>query len=273
VSLHLVRLGVDLQGLAAFAVANAASDDDNGYALHLALRQRFGAAAPQPFRLFAEARSGPHLLGYLSDPAALADAAALPVLEPLLGRVFTGDPATHAMPETWREGALFGFEARVRPVVRFGGRVREARAAQPAAQAREGWWARAGEVDAWIAARTHGADRGLWAEDGGDAAAVQAATDASPTREDAYVAWLAKRLEGAAVLQDAGLRQFRRSRVRRSSHGAPGRGRVEGPDALIAGTLAVADPAAFHALLARGIGRHAAFGYGMLVLSPPGRRP
>ena len=39
----------------------------------------------------------------------------------------------------------------------------------------------------------------------------------------------------------------------------------------MAGTLTIGDPDAFAAILSRGVGRHAAFGYGMLLLSPPGR--
>jgi CRISPR system Cascade subunit CasE len=38
---------------------------------------------------------------------------------------------------------------------------------------------------------------------------------------------------------------------------------------LLRGELTVADPDAFSALLARGVGRHRAFGYGMLLLRPP----
>ncbi len=36
------------------------------------------------------------------------------------------------------------------------------------------------------------------------------------------------------------------------------------------GTLAVDDPVAFRRLLGRGVGRHVAFGYGMLLLKPVG---
>jgi CRISPR system Cascade subunit CasE len=43
---------------------------------------------------------------------------------------------------------------------------------------------------------------------------------------------------------------------------------IEGPDVTFAGTLLVADSAAFAALLARGVGRHTTFGYGMLLLKP-----
>ncbi|MEE8524028.1 MAG: type I-E CRISPR-associated protein Cas6/Cse3/CasE [Thermoanaerobaculia bacterium] len=44
----------------------------------------------------------------------------------------------------------------------------------------------------------------------------------------------------------------------------------ERPDALLTGTLEVTDPDAFATLLARGVGRHRAFGFGMLLLRPPG---
>jgi CRISPR system Cascade subunit CasE len=44
----------------------------------------------------------------------------------------------------------------------------------------------------------------------------------------------------------------------------------EGPDAVMRGNLIVSDPAAFAQLLARGIGRHRAYGFGMLLLRPPG---
>jgi CRISPR system Cascade subunit CasE len=44
---------------------------------------------------------------------------------------------------------------------------------------------------------------------------------------------------------------------------------VNGPDAVVTGTLVVRDPARFAEALARGIGRFRAFGFGMLLLSPP----
>ena len=248
-TLHLLRLPVDLRALAAFAVANRASDDDGGYALPLALRRRFGGAGPQPFRLFADGPAAPHLLGFLGDPAPLADAAALPAMDDGLDPVFPAAPQLRAMPEAWREGARYGFEVRVRPVVRFGDRVKKERTAA-APSGPEHWHARAGEVDAWIAARTR---------PGGDP---------EVTRDAAYRDWLATRLAPAAELDSADITLFRRTRTRRSTHGRPGRDHVEGPEAVAKGTLTVRDPAAFATLLARGVGRHAAFGFGMLLLSP-----
>lgn len=263
-TLHLVRLPVNLRALAAFAVAHRVSDDDGGYALHLALRRRFGEAGPQPFRMFADGPTAPHLLGYASEATALADMAALPCVDPLLDAVF-GEPQVRAMPETWREGARFGFDVRVRPVVRYGGRVREARAG------REGAWLTKGgrsaqETDAFVAA----------CERAGEGVPVD--------REAVYLDWLTRQIDPAAAIEGTELRQFRRVRSRRARHASPTpateivqdnpplrRAQVEGPDALMTGTLTVRDPAAFAAMLARGVGRHAAFGYGMLLLSPPRR--
>lgn len=255
-TLHLVRLGVDPHALARFAAARRIADDDGGYALHCALIARFGAAAPRPFRFLPDSGRGPHLLGYTGDWPAMQDAAALPMTDDPLQGVFDGPPQAQPMPETWREGARYGFELRVRPVVRFGGRVRAARTE------REGAWQRkAGEIDAYV----HACERAVAA--GGDTGSVD--------RETVYADWLATRLKDAATLDRAALRLFRRARTRRSTHGA-GTARtsaVEGPDAVMAGDLTVTDPAAFAAALARGVGRHAAFGYGMMLLSPPSPAP
>lgn len=250
-TLHLMRLPVDRRALAAFAVASGISDDDAGYALHLALRQRFGTAGPQPFRFLAEGRGDPHLLGYAHDPLALQEAAGLPATDERLDQIFTAPPQLRAMPTVWREGARYGFEVRVRPVVRFSRRLRDARSQTVSPKDSYSWWARAGEVDAWVAARTR---------PGGDP---------DTSRETAYHDWLAARLAEAASLDEVALTLFQRVRTRRSSHGRPGNRSVQGPDAVMAGTLTVRDPAAFAQALARGIGRHVAFGYGMLLLSPP----
>ena len=57
---------------------------------------------------------------------------------------------------------------------------------------------------------------------------------------------------------------FRRTRAVRKLHGQ----QSEGPDAVMRGNLTVTDSDSFVALLARGIGRHRAYGYGMLLLRP-----
>jgi CRISPR system Cascade subunit CasE len=95
--------------------------------------------------------------------------------------------------------------------------------------------------------------------------------DAAAPGEDrgaAYARWLAPRLEegGARPLRIT-LDAYRSARVRRRDASRRLRA-VEGPDASFSGTLDVTDPAAFAALLARGVGRHRTFGFGMLLLRP-----
>lgn len=240
-TLHLVRIQLDLRALAAFALAEGVDDDDRGYATHLALRRRFGAAAPQPFRMFWAEAAAPHLLGYATDVPALLDAATLPCLEPRLEAVFPSIPAARPMPDTWRPGARYDFEVRARPVVRYGPRARNARIAE----GRHG----AAERDAFLAA-------------------VEKAGAGPVSREAVYAEWLARQVAGAAVLDRVAIKVMQRLSTRRSSHGRPGPARIEGYDALFAGTLTVGDVDGFAHLLSRGVGRHAAFGFGMLALAP-----
>ena len=245
--LHLVRLPLDGRALTAFAIAERADDDDYGYAAHLALRRRFGPAAPQPFRLSEDSPAGAHLLGYTGDPGALAEAAALPATDAGLDAVFPVAPAIRPMPDSWRIGARYGFEVRIRPIVRYGGRVRERRADDASA-----WQRRAGEVDAFVAA-------------------CEKAPGASLDRAAVYCDWLIAQTAGIVEIARADPRLVRRLVTRRSSHGKPGARRIEGYEAVLAGELNVADPDRFAHLLARGIGRHTAFGFGMLLLAPLGR--
>jgi CRISPR system Cascade subunit CasE len=42
----------------------------------------------------------------------------------------------------------------------------------------------------------------------------------------------------------------------------------EGPDAILQGDLILNDPERFQMMLAQGVGRHKAYGFGMLLLRP-----
>lgn len=241
-SLHLVRLPVDLRALTTFAITQGVADDDDGYAIHLALRRRFGAAAPQPFRLFAAGVASPHLLGYVSDIPALLDAASLPPTDDAPAAVFPSIPAAKPMPAQWRVGARFDFDVRVRPVIRYGRSVRERRRAD----GKHG----AAERDAFLAA-------------------VERAEGQPVDRAAVYADWLARQLTGAADVKRCSLAAMRRLTTRRSPHGRPGQKRIEGYETVFTGTLCVADAARFGCMLRHGVGRHAAFGFGMLILAPP----
>ncbi len=250
-SLYLLHTQPDARLLAAWVARHHQRHErqpsDLGDALHGLLRAAFGEAAPQPFRYLDE-RQG--LLAYTTlDADALRMQVAQAGLTNELAVQTLGLDATAAhggyrlrpFPSQWPQGQVLGFEVRVRPVLRTA----------------------KGERDAFQHA---------WDQSPADA----------PRRETVYVQWLREQLaprEGAAIeawqgavdlLDDVHLAGFQRQQVVRRTQAVGGearRGRViDGPDALLKGHLRVRDPAAFARLLARGVGRHRAFGFGMLLL-------
>ena len=85
--------------------------------------------------------------------------------------------------------------------------------------------------------------------------------------------WLRELLarQGGAELVDASVTRYQLLGVtRKSQKNSPDDQRrsrlVSGPDAVLAGQLRVANPQAFAQLLARGVGRHRAFGFGLFLL-------
>ena len=102
-----------------------------------------------------------------------------------------------------------------------------------------------------------------------DAFLMQALDETTETRsrEAVYQDWLRERLArcGGATLESATLQSFQRTRAVRKQRARYS----EGPDALMRGNLVVTDGEAFAELLSTGVGRHRAYGYGMLLLRPP----
>ena len=254
VPLSLVRLRPDLPALARWGIGRGYlsrhGDADFGYVLHAALKHGLGRLSPQPFVL-RSIRGGSRddeLLGYVhATPDAMKEAVALPPVNGLAKALGLPTIEARAMPERWRAGAHYGFEVRVRPIVRTrrGGRATlEKRAAVD-------------EVDAaaWAAHR------------------VRDDTGMVPSREEVYRGWLAARMESrGAHLIGARLIAMRRTRVRRRPHFSGGRRTrdIEGPDVLFRGELSVSDGERFAEGMVRGVGRHTAFGFGCLLLAPPG---
>lgn len=241
-TLHLIRLDPGPQACARWFAAEkllARSGEDDGYAWHALLCAVFGnALAPKPFRVMARRGRQPQLLAYTGEnPDALRQAArdfADPLALAAAG--LTQDAPFPAKPmPAFAPGRRLGFSLRVRPTVRTD---------------RDGARQRSAEVDAYVAA--------LRAEPG-----------MQPDRKAVYAEWTRARLAvgGARVLDLRldGLDQV--PVVRRDA--ARALKPVQGHSASLAGVLDVTDGAAFAALLARGVGRHRAFGYGMLLLSPP----
>jgi CRISPR system Cascade subunit CasE len=241
-SLHLVRLQPNPVRLLAYAAAEGVlprNGGDLGYAIHLALRRSLGLAAPQPFQWFEEKG---HLLGYVRDLAMLMDSCGLPALdsstEAARSALSLATLDHRSMPAVWRPGARYGFEVRVRPVRRIG---KDKRGDGP------------GEHDAFGLA-VRGRPRNTW-----------------PAAASVYADWTTERLMrgGAIPVNGLQLLSFKRTEIVRRRHDdARSITRLDGPDVTFSGTLEIREADAFGALLARGLGRHVAFGFGMLLLQP-----
>lgn len=206
---------------------------DDGAALHTFLSALFGKAVLQPFRLFEPDGAPWSLYAYADrDATTLAEVARMAATPEMLDVIDLNKLRSKPMPEP-RTGQRLGFDLRLRPVRRWtdGSRMRER--------------------DAFVAeaVRRHPDDR-------------NGMTSTGRSRETVYRDWLAERLPGA-TLETARLARFSRQKVLRNGR------EIEGPDVTFHGTLIVADPVAFSAVLAQGIGRHRAYGYGMLMLRPP----
>lgn len=216
-------------------------DVDEGYLVHCALGELFGDLRPTLFSV----RSGrgrylevlayaPHGVGELREHAEA-------YAEPRVYSVCDWNTLSEkSMPTSWREGMLLGFETRVCPVVRT---------ANDRAKRKAG-----AEVDAYLAAV-----EGLAGAD-------------APSRADVYSEWLRRQCDesrsGAEILR-LEMVAFRLTRLVRRTHDEQRRSRVqERPDVAMRGVLAVRNARSFNAFLRRGIGRHRAFGFGMLLLRP-----
>jgi CRISPR system Cascade subunit CasE len=236
--LNMLRLDLDPEALIRFAQSqgfNQGQDEDLGYAVHAWLSACFGELAPKPFRVLGECKPRLGLLAYSDrDSAELAERAAA-LADPEARKALAPSALAHArMPELWREGARLEFELLACPV------TRRQRA----------------EKDVFL--------RHL--------ETLPAGTP-PPERGAVYRDWLAAQFDGAAALEGFRLEGFHLVRLlRRTQSTAHSRTRsspaITRPRALCRGTLRVADAARFQELLRRGVGRHRAFGFGMLLLQP-----
>lgn len=240
-SLYLLHTQPDPQRLVAWAARHRLLDKegDLGYALHALLHAAFGEQAPQPFR-YLDAEQG--LLAYARlDATGLAQLVALadPDVAAALGLSQTLHHAgmnVRPFPTQWAVGHTLGFEVRVRPILREGKTGRER--------------------DVFLVAAEKSGDSRL-------------------DRSEVYVQWLHDLLarQGGAELVNACMTRYQRLGVTRKSHrGGADDVRhsrlVSGPDAVLSGQLRVTDSQVFAQLLANGLGRHRAFGFGLLLLRP-----
>jgi len=251
---HLIRVGIDAQKLYAFAHRSRAAggrDFDEGYGVHAVFAALFdhnapadARVAPKPFCVSAADTRHLGVLAYAElDHDALMERAKTFADPRVYGVCDLVGMASKPMPTTFEPGTRLGFSVRVCPVRRVAkrGHQRQDRA----------------EVDAFLAKS--------WEVDD-----EQVQLD----REEVYRSWLADELgkEGAARLVDARMARFQLGSMHRQTQGDARRPkRVGHPDATFEGLLEVQSGEAFVRRLARGIGRHRSFGFGMLLLRPPPR--
>lgn len=240
--LHLLRL--DLSQPALYGLARdhrlPLHSNDIGYVLHAGLAALFGELSPETFAIERMEERSIRILAYSERPLAELQERAATYADPAVYRLCDWERAADKpMPTTWREGQRLGFQARVCPTVRT---------------AKAGPFHRAGaEVDAFLVAARH------------------AGEGPKPDRAVVYGKWLAMALErsGGARLEVSTIENFHvESLLRRTQGERRSAPQVRKPDVTFQGALTVTSPERFEALLRRGVGRHRAFGFGMLLLRP-----
>jgi CRISPR system Cascade subunit CasE len=236
----MLQLTPDVPRLIRWAEAQrllaARQEDDLGYALHAVLRAAFDTLAPAPFAMVRHGSRPARLLAYSAHAAAALREQAMTFAEPeIVEIVGLAGMADKQMPDRLAAGRRLGFTLRARPTIRTD---------------LDGDRTRTRERDAFLATIT-GTEPGT-----------------GPSRGEVYQQWLATRLRaGGAEPEHLVLDGFRLTRTLRRDR-ARKLHLLSGPDASFTGILTVTDPDRFAALLAHGIGRHAAFGFGMLLLKP-----
>ena len=257
---HLVHVPVDLRAFNRWAGMRGLirrGTFDAGFALHVLLTGMFGPRTLQPFRLFAPERQRfGSLYSYSEADANSLRRTAETVSTPdCLAALDPAEIRSKTMPVAFEPGQRLGFDTRVRPVKRLRRTIQDPQSGKVVS--------RGAEWDAFRVAAIRRFPRG-WKTNSGDAPHDEPSMRGQ--RPEVYREWLAERLGNAASLEPTNCRlaAFQRSRIVRGDGQGP-----EGPDATLHGTLIVDEPDRFHRLLQDGIGRHKAYGYGMLLLRPP----
>lgn len=239
-SLYMIEIQFDMMALHKFlrlqGFLGREDETELGYGLHAWLKAAFGELAPKPWRLLVDNHRPPRILGYASHDAAELRKRILEFAEPSVLQVCP-DPetmsASRLMPK-WQTGRRLRFQILCCPVGRK--------------------------------ART-GVEKDLFL--------IQADSEPDNTgldREAVYCSWATEKLEGKALKIDSirliGFRLVKLARQTQSTHHQRHIHQIVRPQALIEGALTIQDPDEFTRVLAQGLGRHRAFGYGMLLLRP-----
>jgi len=244
-SLFMIEIWLELRGLVNLgrALHLPVQQVDLSYITHCALRELFGDKAPGPFSV--ENTSGRHIriLAYSSVAQEELKAGAQAFASPMIYDIADWERfRSKPMPTLFPRATRLGFELRACPVVR---------------KSSDGQYHRAGaEVDAFLSR--------VWEIND---------PNAEVDREKVYRDWLSDQFDrlGGAVAHTVRLERFSLDRIFRRDHQASRHVKtIKRPSATLAGELEVLDSGRFTDLLRRGIGRHRAFGFGMLKIRRPG---
>ncbi|MDY3868955.1 MAG: type I-E CRISPR-associated protein Cas6/Cse3/CasE [Pyramidobacter sp.] len=256
-SFNMVRLKLNLGALYQWG-RQMRLGDDVGYLVHAASRAIWGEIAPQPF--FVQSSKG-CVLGYTNADedqmrAAYETSAAERGKKLLVQALSISHHCCKKMPEQWRKDAVYQFSVFCRPMAR-NGKI---------------------EGDVWLLemfrAYQDAVGRGEFS------GTVQEFRHQNENRrEEIYTRWIQRQFASETQQESGKAAQLLRVSIDGlrcgpmttrgdSKHtGAPRKGRQRNiPELYATGTLRVADPEAFSRLMKRGIGRHRAFGYGMILL-------
>lgn len=224
---------------------------DRDHAMHCLLTECFGDKVLRPFRLIAgRTRDMGSLYGYAHEDGEAMREQALLLADPLHAPVFELDEPfpTRKLEHLDRQppGKVVGFEVRIRPTVR-----------RPYRETRDPRYRATHEHDAYYTyLRDHyPADY-----------RPTTVRDVRRVRHRAYGTWLFRHLrdQGSCELVPYTFHITRYANVAVvRKHGQKPR---RGPDVVCRGTLRIKDPSTFKDLIKQGIGRHRAYGYGMVLL-------
>lgn len=214
---------------------------DLGYLTHCLLGEVFGDRAPQPFDIRDRSGRTLELLAYSGRDADQLRRHADAFADPERHEAVNWDRFHQkTMPGSWPTDLDLAFEVRVCPVVRAASDTEH--------------YSKGSEVDAFLTRCAESDDE-----------------ESVPDREQVYREWLSEQFlrRGDTEVLDVGMKAFRLRKLTRRRHGTERKARVfTRPDARMRGRLRVRDPSQFSELLSKGVGRHRAFGFGMVLLRP-----
>jgi CRISPR system Cascade subunit CasE len=240
--LYMHKFFFDTQKLTMFfkerQLTQSSGSADFGYGIHSILKELFGTMALQPFHLLRCFSNSCEILGYCQHDLGTLHNHADSFADPTLHQLVNWDVcSTKKMPNNFSTGMRLSFEVRVCPVKRS--RNTNLLNSKPQGIVRE--------YDAYLSRQ-----------------------DSSLSRDQVYGEWLRRILEhaGVNVIQTRMERFLQVKTLQRRDNQRSLKSLGQRPDVTLIGLIEVSDSIAFRRMLALGIGRHKAFGFGMMLLKP-----